>query len=155
MRSPHLITAACLLVALACGSIAVAQGEAPDPAVTPAPLSIEQDEGDTGTVERPCVRFDLATDAVKDLCKTGGQPAVQRFMTQFVREVNRELGERIMCKDCHTRLAPEFPPTEDALERFVDLQRRLADKRGDTTPETPEAPVDPDGHAALMDYLRR
>lgn len=119
-----LITSALVAVAF----VASPLGAAP-PEPEARPLVVLDDDDDDGPTVKPCVRTTFETEFLEEACAAGGQKAASKAMQGFVKEVKKHLDVgRVNCKSCHTKLAPDFPLTDDGLTKFNDWRQQLADK---------------------------
>ncbi len=91
---------------------------APERAVDAAPAPAAIDAGADGP--KPCHRTTFDTKLVEAACAKGGQGAAKAAMKKFLKEAKKTEAD-LECKSCHTKLAPEYPLKDDALEHFQKL----------------------------------
>ncbi|MCA9515451.1 MAG: hypothetical protein KC635_10940 [Myxococcales bacterium] len=90
---------------------------------------LDDDDDDGGSEVKPCSRSDFKSDLVKKACADGGQKAAKKAMKAFVKEAKTQLDEKLVCKDCHTKLSGDYPLTDDGLKKLQDLEAKLAAKK--------------------------
>lgn len=64
----------------------------------------------------PCVTKDFKTQAVKDACAKGGQPAAKDMMKKFMKDAKLK-----SCNACHSKLAPKYELKKDGLDQYKKL----------------------------------
>ena len=121
-----------------CATAAIAVTAAAVTAATPAPtdsaltapshgaMMDDDEEEDLG----PCKRSEFKTQLVKDACAKGGQLDAKKAMKRFVKDAKKKLDVgNVTCNTCHDELAPEYSLKDDALARFEEWQKKLAEKQ--------------------------
>ena len=122
-----------------CATAAIAVTAAAVTAATPAPtdsaltarshgatMDDDDEEEDLG----PCKRSEFKTQLVKDACAKGGQLDAKKAMKRFVKDAKKKLDVgNVTCNTCHDELAPEYSLKDDALARFEEWQKKLAEKQ--------------------------
>ncbi len=76
-----------------------------------------------GDGDKPCKRTKFDTELVKKACAEGGQPAAKAAMKAFVKKAKSAPGgdPDLTCDSCHDDLAPDYPLSKGALDKFKKL----------------------------------
>jgi len=67
-----------------------------------------------------CKRATFETEMVNKACTKGGQAEAKKAMKKFVKKAKKKEAA-LECKSCHTKLAPNYPLKDGALQHFRDL----------------------------------
>ena len=72
---------------------------------------------------KPCHRKSFQVDLVKKACAGGGQQAAKSAMKEWVKKAKAASGgdPDLTCDSCHSDLAPEYPLSDGALDKFKKL----------------------------------